>query len=119
VLSSEGHLSDGGRGGSAPGPQVCGDPVGGEQFPVGDQVGDDLGGSLACPRAAFAGHKAGLVEQVAPVGQPCLAAVAVNVGEAGDALGVQPVQEPGQLSQASGHGPQVQRVPVAGPQVVG
>lgn len=74
----------------SPWPQVLGNPVGGEQLPVADQVCDDLGGSPAGCRAALADHVAVLVEQVAPVGQVCLAAVAVDVGQAGDALAGQP-----------------------------
>ena len=93
------HLGDDRGGGSSPGPQSRGDGVGGEQFPVGDQVGDGLGGGPAGCRAALAGHVPVAVEQVAAVGHPCLAPVVVDAGEGGDALAVQPVQEPGQLGE--------------------
>ena len=106
------HRGDDRGSGSSPGPQVRGDCVGGEQFPVGDQVGDGLGGSPAGCRAALAGHVPVLVEQVAAVGHPCLAPVVVDAGEAGGVLGGQPVQEPGQLGEPGERGRQVQRGPV-------
>ena|GEM_PF-2817197 len=108
VLScSAGHLGDGRGCGTAPRSQVRADTVEGEQLPVVDQVDDGLGSGPPRRRAELADHDIVLVANVTSVGQVCLATLPVDVGEAGQALPGEPVQESGQLSESPEGGSQV------------
>ncbi len=94
-----GHFRDRRGGGASPGPQVRGDPVSGEQFPVADQVDDGLRRAPAGAGAELTDHGVVFAEQVAAVREVCLAVIGADVAQAGDALPGEPVQEPGQLEQ--------------------
>jgi hypothetical protein len=94
-----GHLRDGRGGRSSPGAKAGGDAVGGEQLPVVEEVDDDLGSGTPCGWAELADHNTVLVAHVAAMGHVGLAAVVIDVGEAGDAPAAEPGQETGQLDQ--------------------
>src|ERR1039457_1468314 len=107
-----GHLRDRGGGGPAPWPQAGVRAVGGEQFPVVDEVDDGLGGCPAGAGAALADHGAVLAGHVAAVGEVCLAVTGADLAQAVDALAGEPVQEPGSLAEAPAGGGNVNRGPV-------
>src|SRR6266487_893639 len=86
-----------------------GDAVGAEQFPVVEQVGHDQRGEPPGARAAFADDGAVLVVLIAAMGQVGVAVVAVQVGEAGDAVCVEPVHETDQFGEPAVAGAHVVR----------
>jgi len=89
------HFGDSGCGGTAPGPEIGADAVGGEQVSVVDQVDDDLRGSASDRGALFTDDAAAVVEDVAAECQVCLAGVGVDRGQCGDVSPVEPAEEIG------------------------